>query len=58
MSKKWDVQRLTRKELRILAANHRKWQRKLQSHYHAIEASTQITAADLAVRVGPCREGR
>jgi len=45
------VRSLTRKERRILAANTRKWDRKLQPHRDAIDASERITGEDLRLIV-------
>lgn len=43
--------KLTRKERRILAAHSRKWRKKLEKHYKAIEESTRVTAEDLRIIV-------
>ena len=48
------VKPLTRKERRMLAANMRKWKKKMKPVYDAIEESTRITADDLRIIVrGP-----
>lgn len=45
------LKRLTRQERRTLAANLRKWRRKLKPLYDAIEASTRLTAEDYTLRI-------
>jgi nucleoside-triphosphatase THEP1 len=47
----YKLKRLTRKERRILAAHSRKWRKKLEKYYRAIEESTRITAEDLRIIV-------